>query len=154
MGEGNITQPTVHKKWHLQLNNLLSLFPDHRSLEALRLFHFELPLPIFVQAHNVSTNTLLLKSLWASYKSYQTVLCQIKYTSTIFLKTGLFLPQLRVKILWDNTLRILRNSFFSSKTYEAHTYIFLKSFLKGSYNHTLKMIFTFSQFLTLRAFCP
>lgn len=70
MGEGDITQPTVHKKWHLQLNNLLSLFPDHRSLEALRLFHFELPLPIFVQTHNVSTNTLLLKSLWASYKSY------------------------------------------------------------------------------------
>lgn len=91
MGEGDTTQPIAHKKWHLQLNNLLSLFPDYRSLEALRLFHFELSLSIFVQAHNVSINTLLLKSLWASYE--------------------------------------------------------------GSYNHTLKMIFTLSQFHTLRAFC-
>lgn len=38
IGEGDTVQSIAHKKWHLQLNNFLSLFPDHRSLGALTFF--------------------------------------------------------------------------------------------------------------------
>lgn len=61
-------------------------------------------------------------------------------------RQSLLWPGLRVRVPWENTLRILRRIFVSFRSLST-----LKSFWrhkKGSYGHTLEMISTISQFLS------